>query len=276
MATVDQNLKAALDSLDLEGLQAEAEAEKQAKQAESDRPATGRNFSKQAQGGDSRFEGLPPQLQPRKATQRLVSDELRALITNYAASQTAAMALHEVKWEPLAARLGTNPDFLREVAEHADGEDGDLWMAVLLERVKRVGASRMFRDITWERLETRTLEFLHTMVDKGFVRDAGELLAIANTARKVSEPTQGGGFNGNNVNINISQGDGFMAQDQLPSSGAKMTIDLSPRMATALNGKVAERPESRVIDGQMLTAKELRESMADFGSKSDKEVGDGE
>lgn len=225
---------------------------------------------------EERFAGMPAQLQPRKVTQRLVSEELRALIVNYAASQLSAMDLSEVKWGPLAKRLGTQEQFLQEAAEYADGDSGELWIAVLHERIKRVGATRMFRDVTWEKLETRTLEFLHTMVDKGFVRDSGELLAIANTARKVNEPTQSGnGFGqGGNVNINIQQGDGFMAQDHLPSSGSRMTIDLSPRIASALGERAPIRSENRVIDGKMLTAKELRESMADFGNQVEGEVKD--
>lgn len=49
----------------------------------------------------------------------------------------------------------------------------------------------------------------------------------------------------------------------LPAAGARMTIDLSPRLAQSLaNRQNRPTPEQgRVIDGQMLSASELREAL---------------
>lgn len=53
-------------------------------------------------------------------------------------------------------------------------------------------------------------------------------------------------------------------ENGLPSAGAKMTIDLTPRLASSLSQRrsVTEAGNGRVIDGQMLSAQELRDALS--------------
>lgn len=59
-----------------------------------------------------------------------------------------------------------------------------------------------------------------------------------------------------NVNLNIG---GQTADDgTLPAAGTTMTIDLSPRTAESLKKAKQRAEKERVIDGEMISAKELR------------------
>lgn len=204
---------------------------------------------------------------PAPTRQATVSNELRGLLVQYAASCLDAIERTEVNWSALAKRLGTRVEFIAQAAEVAD-KDGSLWLEVLQERIRRVGATRAFRDVTWERVESRALKMIDLLLEKNLIRDSGELLAIANQARKVNDPQPSGGTN---LNINLNQGDGDMGQD-LPGAGAKLTIDLSPRIAANLQTRERAVREERVIDGQMLTAKELRAGYENHATE--KESGD--
>lgn len=124
-------------------------------------------------------------------------------------------------------------------------------------RVKTLNAARAFRDTSWEMLESRALTILTELAEAGAIRDTGELLAIASHARKVNVHEAAPQAGGNHVSINFN-GSG----NELPPSGSTMTIDLSPRLAASLADK-SERPAGdRVIDGQMLSAQELRDALA--------------
>lgn len=206
--------------------------------------------AQQSDGGASAQGGSESQ-----ATQMGVSTEMRTLLVNYCATHVSAIELKDVEWSHLAVRLGTRAEWLQGAAEAANA-NGGFWMQVLQERVKRVGASTVFRNVTWEKLESTTLNTLMLMAEKQLIRDPGELLSIANAARRINEGPVGNGGNGVNVNVNL--GDGFMKESGLPSAGAKMTIDLSPRLASTLSTKVERQAGERVIDGEMIDAKELR------------------
>ncbi len=186
-----------------------------------------------------------------------VSDELRGLFVQYCASMIQAYELKDVAWAALAQRLGTRAEHLQQAAEVTD-RDGTLWRDVMSERIRRVGAARTFRDVKWETLESKSLNMLTLLLEKNLIRDPGELMAIAAQARKVNVHESGGfGQPGNNFTINI--GADSLGQDGLPAAGAKMTIDLSPRIATSLANRIQPTDkDNRVIDSDMLDAKELR------------------
>lgn len=204
-----------------------------------------------------------------------VSAEMRGLLVQYCATQIAAIELADVAWAPLAARLGSRAEHLQQAAQVANS-DGALWTEVMQERIKRVGADRTFRDVRWETLENRTLEMLVRLVEANMIRDAGQLLAIANAARRinVNEPTGGSGMS---QNVNISFG-ANPEQNGLPPAGTVMKIDMSPRMAQTLASKSERMPGGgRVIDGEMLTASELRSVLDEhMESKKPKPEGDSE
>jgi len=191
-----------------------------------------------------------------------VSKEFADLLTQYAAAYTSAYELSQVKWGPLAQRLGTQPEFLAEAAALLD-QEGALWQAVLGARIKKASAAKIFRDSAWEQLEALAVNRLMVMAEKNLIRDPGELLAVASHARRANEAKTGGGpgtgVGGTTVNINMGA-ESMDGENGLPAAGAKMTIDLSPRVAGALAAK--REPSSgiggRVIDGQMLSAQELR------------------
>lgn len=202
-------------------------------------------------------------LLPHKALKSNLSREFRTLIVQYCATITSAFELTDIKWSQLAQRLGTREEFLKQSAEEMNREPvGNLWHDVIGERIRRAGSAKLFRDLTWEKLESQALEKLLYLLDAGLIRDAGELLAVANIARKSggtqpSAPPQGGG---NMTQFNIGFGGGVPTGD-LPEAGARMTIELSPRAAEALNRAPARRINEdgkRVIDSQMVTADELR------------------
>lgn len=94
------------------------------------------------------------------------------------------------------------------------------------------------------------------------IRDPGELLAVAAQARRANTDSKsGGGSAGTTVNINMN-GESMDNDTGLPAAGAKMTIDLSPRVASALSQRnVKVDGSARVIDGQMLSAAELRAAL---------------
>lgn len=204
-----------------------------------------------------------------------VSEEMKGLLVQYCATQIDALELAEIPWEYLAKRLGTHAEHLKLAAEVAN-ENGALWMEVMQERIKRVGADRAFRDVRWEALESQTLRMLVKLVESNFVKDPGQLLAIANAARRVNvnEPTAGGSTMGNQVNISFGNGESGV----LPPAGTVMKIDMSPRMAQTLASKGEKTGVGgRVIDGQMLTATELRSVLDEhLESKKPKPEGDSE
>lgn len=196
---------------------------------------------------------------PAHVRQAKMSEEFRALLIHYCASCGDAIDLEQVKWRGLATRLGTRESFLQESAEKLN-ESGELWQDVLWERIRRVNASKIFRDLGWEKLESGAVAKLLQMLEMGSIRDAGELLAVANTARRTIVPSsQPQSQGGPNMSLNVNFNGNHDAE--LPSAGAKMSIDLSPRAADALQ-KANERAKlpvgERVIDSQMLTADELR------------------
>lgn len=206
-----------------------------------------------------------PSLQP--VLKHNLSVEFRMLITQYCANQINAVEFEEVEWNTLAKRLGTRMEFLLASAA-AMNEDGSLWVDVLGERIRRTWAAKIFRDITWEKLESQAVGKLLLMLDAGVIRDAGELLAIASAARRsggMTPPPQSPPGGGGNMTMNIGFGLGVPTGD-LPEAGSRLSIDLSPRTAAALS-KVAARPEgdkgNRVIDSEMVTAEELRNMLAE-------------
>lgn len=190
-----------------------------------------------------------------------VSAEFAQLLTQYCATMIAAHSLDQVDWRALGKRLGTQPEYLAEAAEQLN-RDGALWTAVLQDRIKRASASKIFRDSSWERLESLAVNRLIELTEAKMIRDPGELIALASHARRAntdSKPGQGGG--GTTVNINMN-GDSMDNDTGLPAAGAKMTIDLSPRVAGTLGQRATDRSGSnRVIDGQMLSATELRAAL---------------
>jgi hypothetical protein len=190
-----------------------------------------------------------------------VSAEFAQLLTQYCATSIAAHELGQVDWRALAKRLGTQPEYLAEAAAQLN-QDEVLWTAVLQERIKRASAAKVFRDASWERLESIAVNRLIAMAEKNMIRDPGELLAVASHARRANTDLRsGGGAGGTTVNINMN-GDSMDSENGLPAAGAKMTIDLSPRVATALASKqAANGGQGRVIDGQMLSAAELRAAL---------------
>lgn len=209
-----------------------------------------------------------------------VSNEMRRLLVNYCAKCLSAFELAEIDFTELGLRLGARPNHLREAAITIDKyidpqtgmeRTGVFWAEVMELRIKSLNASRAFRDVSWERLESQTLHKLTELADAGLIRDPGELLAMAMAARKVNmhesqAPQQPGG---NHVSISFNNG-----SESLPAAGSTMTIDLNPRIAASLATK-AERPAGeRVIDGQMLSAQELRDALAAQQSPVIETVGD--
>lgn len=189
-----------------------------------------------------------------------VSTELRKLLVNYCASCIQAIELTEVSWVGLARTLGTKPEFLQQAANVAE-ESGGFWQEVLHERIRRVGSSRTFRDVSWERLESKTLELMLKLVESGYIKDSGALLAIAAHSRKINvQDSSGSQSITQQTQVNVTFASGAEGESALPPAGSRMAIDLSPRLATALASKQqAQTRSSRIIDGEMLNAKELRE-----------------
>lgn len=207
-------------------------------------------------GLDARPAPAAPAKKIESQSPAVPGNEFRSLLVAYCATCTEAYELSQIKWGPLAKRLGTHTQLIEEVASQLD-EDGTFWHDVLGTRIKRVTASQVFRNATWERLESLAVDKLVNLAERNMIRDPGELLAIASAARRANTP-QGTPTGGTTVNVNF--GEGGMNENGLPAAGTKMTIDLSPRIAKALNERSAHTAESgaRVIDGEMLSATELR------------------
>lgn len=206
----------------------------------------------------------------------LPGNEFRSLLVSYAATCAEAYELSQVPWGPLAKRLGTHSQLLEEVATSL-AEDGSFWNDVLATRIKRVSAAKVFRDASWERLESMAVGKLLQLAERNMIRDPGELLAIASAARRANTPNTPGVGAGTTVNLNFGEGGSEMGDNGLPAAGAKMTIDLSPRVAKSLqerNMLNANSKEPRVIDGEMLSAAELRsmlETQRNGEQKSDED-----
>lgn len=206
-----------------------------------------------------------------------VSEEFKGLLIQYCAKCLDAHDLESVRWNGLAVRLGTQAEFLREAARVVDqalAEHGGLWTEVLAARIKSAHAAKIFRDSSWERLEQMAVGKLVDLAERGAIRDPGELLAIAQAARRTNEGPSSGASGGSHTSITINNanvGADSMGENGLPPAGAKMTIDLSPRLATALSqrgGEVAPHGQ-RVIDGEMISAKTLR---AELESRHEQEA----
>lgn len=200
-----------------------------------------------------------------------VSNEMRTLLTQYCATYVSAVTLEEVSFVGLGKRLGCPPDDLAQVATHLNsGEfENELWDEVMLWRIKQASAARVFTDSTWERLESLAVNKLIDLAERNMIRDPGELIAVATAARRSQTQAPSTPAGGNTVNINF--GEGPMTDSTLPGAGAKMTIDLSPRVASSLQGKgvAVSQDQNRVIDGQMLSAAELRGMLTNRASASD-------
>jgi len=173
----------------------------------------------------------------------------------------AAIELSEVSWDSLAQRLGTQVAFIKQAAEQLN-EDGGFWQDVIQERIRKASAHRVFRDSNWEDLEASAQAKLKFMMDRGLIRDVGELLAVSSTARRASSalspttPPQGG----NMTQVNLSFGMPTPEGD-LPAAGTTMRIDLNHRAAESLaraQARTQVGSSGRVIDGQMISADELR------------------
>ena len=187
-----------------------------------------------------------------------VSQEMFDLLVDYCASATTAFELAEVKWESLARKLGTKGELLKEAAEFVN-QDGALWLKVLAERIKRARAAKVFRDASWERLESLALGRLTALIERNAIRDPGELLAVATAARRANDGIQKPGA-GTTVNVNI--GGDPMDDSGLPPAGSTVKIDLSPRVAGELvNRRQPLHGHGRVIDGEMISAKDLRSEL---------------
>jgi hypothetical protein len=200
-----------------------------------------------------------------------VSNEMRSLLVQYCATYISAVTLEEVSFHGLGKRLGCNPDDLAGIATHLNsGEFADqLWDEVLVTRIRRASAARIFTDSSWERLESLAVNKLIDLAERNMIRDPGELIAVATAARRSQAQPAQPSNPGQTVNINF--GEGAMGEPTLPGAGAKMTIDLSPRVATALQqkGVPVSGNQDRVIDGQMLSASELRGMLMNRASASD-------
>lgn len=186
-----------------------------------------------------------------------LSKEFRGLIVQFCATCIEALELKEIKWEPLAKRMGTRPEFLSESAVQMQ-TDGSLWVEVLGERIRRASAMKLFTDLNWQKLESAAVGKLLIMLDRGMIRDSGELIAIAQAAgRSTASRAPAGG-----TQVNLNFGSGSIPDGELPAAGAKMTINLSPRAAKSLEqgAPIAESRTGgdRVIDGEMIGADELR------------------
>jgi hypothetical protein len=212
-------------------------------------------------------EGTGTQVSRAQAKQELeqmgISKEFTDLITHYCAESHSAYELDQVNWTALAKRLGTQVEYLAEAAAKLN-ENGALWIAVLQVRIKKAHAAKIFRDNSWQRLESIAVNRLVELAEAKMIRDPGELLAVATQARRANEAQQkpsAGGSGGNTVNINFG-GDPMDSENGLPAAGARMTLDLSPRVASALaKQRSGSESGSRVIDGQMLSAQELRNAL---------------
>ena len=213
-------------------------------------------------GGTSAQDAQVTRAQVASAVKRTgVSAEFAALLTQYCAT-TGAHELAQVRWGALAQKLGTMPDYLAEAAAQLN-QEGELWTAVLQERIKRASAAKIFRDSSWERLESIAVNRLIVLAETNKIRDPGELLAVASAARRANTDKGPSGVGGGTT-VNVNFGADSMDNDTgLPAAGAKMTIDLSPRVASVLSQRAAQKPEGagRVIDGEMLSAAELRAAL---------------
>jgi hypothetical protein len=214
------------------------------------------------------IDARPTQVVPTKAESRQavqaaggVSKEFRDLLIQYCATMVSAYELEDINWGALAKRLGTHAEFLREAAESLNLQ-GALWSEVLGARIKRATAARIFRDSAWEQLESMAVNKLINMAERNLIRDPGELLAVASAARRASTDSKAPA-SGTTVNVINNIGGESMDESGLPAAGAKMTIDLSPRVASALSRRREPQAEvgGRVIDGQMLSAQELRNAL---------------
>lgn len=179
------------------------------------------------------------------------------LLVRFCANQIAAKSIAEIQWAPLAVRLGVESGDLESAAE----ELGDgFWTEVINERVTQAGNSQVFKVQTWDNLEAKAMHRLMVLVDTGRVKDPSELLAIAIQAGKQSRPASTTGQKNGGLSVTINQNNGIegdMSDSGLPPAGTRMSIDLSPRMADAIS-KQRRETESRVIDGDMLNASDLR------------------
>jgi hypothetical protein len=194
----------------------------------------------------------------RNAVKAYLSEEFRKLLIQYCASFTAVYELKDISWMGLQSRLGTRAEHLKAAAEQLDS-DGTLWQDVIGERIRRAGGAKAFRDLSWEKLESMAQAKLIHMMERGLIKDVGELLAVSSTARRAQTSTPSGG-GGTNVAVNVFNG-ANPDDSGLPAAGHKMTIDLSPRAADALQRskeRTVARNGDRVIDGQMISAAELR------------------
>lgn len=217
--------------------------------------------------------GVLPRIDPKKMSpeERAHADavefgnEMRSLVIQYCA-QTSTESLSAVNFLGLANRLGCPLPMVTEVVSSFDEEA--LWAEVLKIRIKRALAARVFTDNKWERLESLAVNKLTDLMERNMIRDTGELIAVASAARR-SQTGPATPPGGTTVNVNI--GDPMMNGTGLPPVGSKIAIDLSPRIASSLQERAASvsGKQNRVIDGEMLTAKELRAMVSPSANAAD-------
>lgn len=210
---------------------------------------------------------------------------MRSLVIDYVAHIERVASLEEVNWSHLATRLSVPDEFIGGAIESLKEEEREaIFFEAIEKRVKHAQGSRIFTDANWEQLEGRVVDKLLQLVEKGLIRDPGELLAISKVANQMNA-----GFSQKqeaspaqtvtaNFTFNGFGGQGEMAQESdgdsptIPARTEQMRIDLSPRIAASLQEN-RERNKERMIDAERVGAEELRSlNMRDSASIEDAQL----
>jgi len=176
----------------------------------------------------------------------------------YATHVSSAESLDEVSWLALAQRIRVPEQMLGQLVGSMDsGVKAAFWAEVLKARIEQAMHAGIFQQARCERVEGKALNMLETLLDKGMIRNTGELMAVAKGAPRLTQPQPNQG--NTNVTLNVGGFDMRIGNEsgQLPAGGETIKIDLSPRLANTL-AQPPEQRDERVIDSHMLSADELR------------------
>ena len=168
----------------------------------------------------------------------------------------------------LANALGVMAEDLEDVVVQVEAAFGDgIWNLLILSgRTELALESKAIRSSRWDHLEALAVSKLVTLVERGAVKNASELLAIAATANRATRhspngdnaerggasQTQGG------ITMNIFGG-GNVPKGDLPGAGDLGTIQLSLSSRVKRQLAAPKSDEARVLqDSKMLNAEDLR------------------
>jgi hypothetical protein len=206
----------------------------------------------------------PARAAESSATKLRQMTSMERLVTEFLAQSeyegpTAEVA---IDWSRLAYQIRIPKEHVEALWDHLGKEgQGRLWAVAIQHRVETTLALPGIQKGTRDRVVNKAIERLEQMLDSGLIRDVGELLAISRVLGPQipsgnQPPSQGPSLTFNIGAPNMKMQDG----QTLPGGDEVIMLNLTPRAAAGLQ-KTKEKAENteRIIDGEMLDVKSLRE-----------------